>query len=132
MGTSVYSTAAGRVVSVKRVTSPNIANSTCGGNMVVIQHYINGKYYASRYVHLHTISVSVNQQVTSNTIVGTVGGGEVYDRCSTGPHLHFDVGKGIYAQDFYSFRAPYTVDPRTLMNFPNNSSTYFKTRYQKY
>lgn len=131
MGTAVYATAAGRVVSIVRPSRPNVANSSCGGNMVVIQHYVNGKYYASRYVHLHTVSVSINQQVNANTVIGTVGGGELYDRCSTGPHLHFDIGKGIYAQDFYSFRAPYTIDPRSLMNFPGVGVT-FNSRYQKY
>ncbi len=131
MGTPVYATASGLVVSVVRPNNPNVAGSTCGGNMVVVQHYINGKYYASRYVHLHTIAVSVNQQVNANTVIGTVGGGESYDRCSTGPHLHFDIGNGIYAQDFYSFRAPYTIDPTTLMNFPP-FGVYFTSRYQRY
>lgn len=130
-GTPVYAAAAGRVVAVSYVSKPNVAGSSCGGNMVVLQHYVDGKFYATRYLHLHSINVSVNQTVTSNTVIGTVGGGEAYDRCTTGPHLDFSVAKGIYAQDFYSFKAPYTIEPNTLINFPAYG-VYFSSRYQRY
>ena len=49
-GEPVYPTAGGRVVGI-------IWGSTCGGNYVIIQHKINGKYYASRYMHLSKIYV---------------------------------------------------------------------------
>ena len=46
-----------------------------------------------------TVNVKTGQTVTSNTVVGTVGGGRgtsSWDKCSTGPHLHFAVAYGWY------------------------------------
>lgn len=130
-GTSIYAAATGRVVLVSNVSKPNVAGSSCGGNYVIIQHKINGEYYATRYMHLNKIYVTENQTVTTNDIIGAVGGGESYDRCTTGPHLDFSIAKGIYGKDFYSFRQPATINPYTLINFPN-SGVYFTSRYTKY
>lgn len=130
-GTSVYATAKGRVVLTSYVKNPEIENSSCGGNFVVIQHKIGNTYYASRYMHLSQIYVTENQIVSQNDIIGAVGGGESYDRCSTGPHLDFSVALGIYGQDFYLFRQPNTVNPFTLINFPSEGE-YFTSRYLKY
>ena len=131
MGTSVYATASGVVVLAYNVSNPNEANSSCGGNHVIIQHKIGNIYYASRYMHLHNIYVTEGQKVTANDIIGAVGGGEIYDRCSTGPHLDFALAGGIYGQDFYSFRQPYTINPYTLVNLPG-VGVYFTNRYQKF
>ena len=130
-GTSVYATANGRVVLAYHVKNPEVANSSCGGNFVVIQHKIGNAYYASRYMHLSKIYVTENQTVTSNDIIGAVGGGESYDRCSTGAHLDFSIAQGIYGQDFYLFREPSTINPFTLINFPKQG-TYFTSRYLRY
>ena len=117
-GTSVYATASGRVVLTSYVKNPDVPNSSCGGNFVVIQHKIGNTYYASRYMHLSKIYVTENQTVTSNDIIGAVGGGETYDRCSTGAH-------------FYLFRQPSTINPFTLVNLPNEG-IYFTSRYLRY
>ncbi len=109
-GTPIYATANGTVV--------HIGFYSCGGNYVTIQHLINGQYYASRYLHMHSINVKVGQKVSRVTVIGTIGGGESYDRCSTGPHLHFQIAKGIFAQDFTGFNLPYTINPRSVINFP--------------
>ena len=130
-GTSVYAAASGIVVLAYTVPNPNIPNSSCGGNHVIIQHKIGNVYYATRYMHLNRVYVTENQKVTPNDIIGAVGGGEVYDRCTTGPHLDFSIAKGIYGKDFYLFRQPYTVNPYTLINFPGNG-IYYLSRYQKY
>lgn len=122
-GTPLFPTANGTVV--------HIGFSTCGGNYVTIQHVVNGKYYASRYMHMNRVYVSVNQKVTRDTQIGTVGGGESYDRCSTGSHVHFQIAQGVYAQDFYSFTTPHTIDPATLINFPP-LGIWFTSRYRKY
>lgn len=122
-GTPLFPTANGTVA--------HIGFSTCGGNYVTIQHVINGKYYASRYMHMNKVYVTFNQKVTRDTQIGTVGGGESYDRCSTGSHLHFQIAQGIYAQDFYSFTEPYTIDPTKLINFPS-IGVWFTSRYGKY
>lgn len=130
-GTSVYATASGRVVLTSYVKNPDVPNSSCGGNFVVIQHKIGNTYYASRYMHLSKIYVTENQTVTSNDIIGAVGGGEAYDRCSTGAHLDFSIAQGIYGKDFYLFRQPATINPFTLVNLPNEG-IYFISRYLRY
>lgn len=86
-GTKVYAAASGRVSKITR-------KSSCGGNMVYIEHNLRGSQYRTLYMHLHTINVKVGQTVDIYTQVGTVGGGESYDGCSTGPHLHLTVLKG--------------------------------------
>ena len=130
-GTSVYAAASGVVVLAYTVPNPNIPNSSCGGNHVIIQHKIGNVYYATRYMHLNKVYVTENQKVTANDIIGAVGGGEIYDRCTTGAHLDFSIAKGIYGKDFYLFRQPYTINPYTLINFPTDG-TYYLSRYQKY
>lgn len=130
-GTSVYATASGRVVLTSYVKNPDVPNSSCGGNFVVIQHKIGNTYYASRYMHLSKIYVTENQTVTSNDIIGAVGGGEAYDRCSTGAHLDFSIAQGIYGKDFYLFRQPSTINPFTLVNLPAEG-IYFTSRYLRY
>lgn len=106
-GTKVYASAAGIVSKITRVANPNKANSSCGGNKVYIKHRINGKEYTTVYMHLHTISVKLNEYVTLSTVVGTSGGGEKYDYCTTGPHLHFGVQ---YVGNY--------VNPRNYISFP--------------
>ena len=130
-GTYIYSIAAGRVIRVYNVSTPHIANSSCGGNYVVIQHQVNGVSYTSRYMHLNRILVSENDKVTKDTVIATVGGGESYDWCTTGPHLHMNVAKGVYAQDFYSFTEPYTFNPASIIYLPNRIGARWNGRYQK-
>lgn len=107
MNTNVYAAAAGVVSKVVRVSKPNVKNSSCGGNMVYVKHRINGKEYTSVYMHLHSISVKEQDFVTTSSVIGKSGGGESYDRCTTGPHLHFGIMKG----DSYE-------NPRNYVNFP--------------
>ncbi len=113
MGTKVYAAAAGRVNKI-------VNKSSCGGNIVYIQHTINGKEYRTVYMHLHTIKVKINDVVTINTVIGTVGGGESYDRCSTGPHLHFGMLKGWDGYTYYN--------PRNYVSLPSYGK-YFYSRF---
>lgn len=122
-GTPVYATASGLVVGV--------GFASCGGNYVIIQHKINGEYYASRYLHLHSVSVKEKDVVTKDTIIGTVGGGESYDSCSTGPHLHFVLAKGLYGRDFSLFIEPHIFNPGTKILVPNVRGAAWNNRYQK-
>lgn len=108
MGTKVYASAAGIVSKITKVKDPNKKNSSCGGNMVYVKHRIDGKEYTTVYMHLHTISVSLNDFVTMDTVIGTSGGGESYDYCTTGPHLHFGV---TYGSSY--------VNPRNYIDFPD-------------
>jgi murein DD-endopeptidase MepM/ murein hydrolase activator NlpD len=54
------------------------------GNYVVIKH---GASFYSVYAHLNEIKVEINQEVTKETIIGTVGN----TGFSTGPHLHLEI-----------------------------------------
>ena len=112
-GTKVYASAAGRVTSIVRKAS-------CGGNMVYIQHTIKGVKYRTVYMHLHSINVKVGDIVTITSVIGTVGGGESYDRCSTGAHLHFGIMKGWSGYTYYN--------PRNYVKFPK-LGVRFNTRF---
>ena len=119
-GTNVYAAAEGIVARVAY-------GSTCGGNMVWVYHTVNGKNYTTVYMHLLSISVSVDQIVTPSTIIGRMGGGSTatvnggYDRCTTGAHLHFGLADGHNA---YSFNS-YSFNPRNIYNFPPIYGGYF-------
>ena len=121
-GTSVYSIANGYVAKISY-------KSSCGGNMVYIVHNVGGVTYTSGYFHLASINVSVGQNVTPNTVIGYSGGVpsiETWDRCSTGAHLHLQLGRGAYMSDyfFYSNYVARKFDPRQLVNFPAMGSYY--------
>ncbi len=73
------------------------------GNMIIIDH---GGGLETRYLHLKSINVQENQQVTENTKIGTMG------RTGNTPaagdtHLHFETRENGVA-----------VDPRKYLNFP--------------
>ena len=98
-GTKVYATAAGTVGAIVR-------KSSCGGNMVYIWVYVNGKPYTTVFMHLLQINVNVGDKVTVNTVIGLSGGGSTgtkhggYDRCTTGAHLHYGLAEGgFYGKD---------------------------------
>ncbi len=110
MGTKVYAAASGKVNKIVR-------RSSCGGNMVYIQHTIKGKHYRTVYMHLHSIKVKLGQIVTASTVIGTVGGGESYDRCTTGPHLHFGLLKGWDGYTYYN--------PKNYVDLPNKGGRFY-------
>jgi len=98
-GTKVYSTAAGTVGTIFR-------RKSCGGNMVYVWVYVNGKPYTIVFMHLLEIKVNVGDKVTTNTVIGLSGGGSTasrnggYDTCTTGAHLHYGVASGgFYGKD---------------------------------
>ena len=78
---------------------------------------VKGKQYRTVYQHLHSINVSVGEYVSASTVIGTVGGGESYDRCSTGPHLHFGLLKGWDGYTYY--------DPRNYIDFPGKGGRFY-------
>lgn len=91
-GTKIYASASGTVAAITW-------KSSCGGNKVYIHSYVNGKSYTHYYFHLLNINVKVGDKVTTETVIGTVGGGKKtrsYDKCSTGAHLHFGIATGFY------------------------------------
>ena len=123
-GTNVYSTANGMVGKI-------IRKASCGGNQVYIYHTINGKQYTSGYMHLLTINVSVGDKVTSNTVIGTVGGGPKtfgWETCSTGAHLHFMLANGWYGKTYtnWSTFISKTLNAKDILNLPNKYTYWYK------
>ncbi|MDD3392586.1 MAG: peptidoglycan DD-metalloendopeptidase family protein [Bacilli bacterium] len=115
-----------------------IEKSGCGGNQVIVWHYVNGKEYTTMYTHLRSINVDILDVVTANTIIGTMGGNpatETWDTCSNGQHLDFAIMEGYFMsneKDFsYSKYIATAVNPASVINFPS-SSTYFADRYSIY
>lgn len=91
-GTPMYAAAAGVVASVSYKNS-------CGGNIVILHHYVNGVPYTTLYGHMKAVYVKVGQNVTATTQIGTMGGDRStwsYDSCTTGTHLHYTVALGHY------------------------------------
>ena len=117
IGTNVHPAANGVVTKIARVKNPNKAGSSCGGNKIYVKHLVNGKEFVTVYMHVHTIKVNLGDYVTVNTVIAGSGGGESYDYCTTGPHLHFSIMKGkSYLQ------------PRNYVSFPAKGKR-FTSRY---
>lgn len=121
-GTSVYSTANGIVGMI--ISNKN--KKVCGGQQVYIYHTINGKKYTSAYLHLLSINVKVGSTVTSNTVIGTVGGGSKtssWESCSTGAHLHFTLAEGWYGSTYQSYSTflAKTFDPKKSLSITNKN-----------
>jgi murein DD-endopeptidase MepM/ murein hydrolase activator NlpD len=119
-GTNVYPAAAGRIAAT-------IYYQSCGGNTIFVHHLVGGKYYTTGYTHLLSIKVKVGDIVSKDTVIGTVGGGTAtksYDKCSTGPHLHFAVASGLYlgsppyGYNGWSTYLAHNENPRNRLSFP--------------
>ena len=128
-GANVYSIAPGKVAAI-------VNRAGCGGNMVYIQHVVNGTRYTSGYFHLSHVNVYVGQTVTQETVIGGVGGNpsiEWWDGCSTGTHLHLQVAYGLYLEDYYSYSGfeAKSIDARLVMNLPGEG-VWFSSRTTKY
>lgn len=119
-GTKVYSTANGTVSKIVR-------KSKCGGNMVYVQHLVNGKKWTSTYMHLLEIKVKVGQVVTNETVVGLSGGKTTksYDTCTAGAHLHFSLATGWYEKDYFGYNnwKAHLVDAAKQVPLPKSWSS---------
>lgn len=116
MGNNIFASAAG-------IVSKITWKSSCGGNIVWIQHNIDGEKFRTVYQHLAEVKVSVGDVVTMTSVIGTVGGGGYtlkknggWDTCSTGAHLHFGVLKGWTGSNY--------ENPRNYINFPSKGSRF--------
>ena len=81
-GTPIFSVQSGTVVQTGFDPS--------GGNYVIVDH---GNGYYSHYLHLSSIYVSSGQSVSQGTTVGGMG----TTGRSTGTHLHFGLGTGVWS-----------------------------------
>lgn len=124
--TPVYSAANGVVAAV-------MYNSSCGKNIVYIQHIVNGERYTTGYWHLRRVFVQTGDKVTKDTQIGIMGGALSDNDCSTGAHVHFVVATGLYMIDYVSHSVLNSrrIDPRLVMNAPAKGR-YFANRYTKY
>ena len=121
LGTPVYAVAAGYVSGITEKLS-------CGGNVLTINHIVNGKYYTTRYWHLYKINVKIGDIVAKGQKIAEVGGDPsvtTYDHCSTGAHLHFEVANGHYlgiggsqSYQYYSTYLGKVFNPQDLINIP--------------
>ena len=111
-GSPVYAAADGTVA--------NVARYSCGGNAIYIYHNVGGTKYTTVYMHLLTVNVTPGQAVTTNTVIGKMGGWSTaiqnggYDSCTSGAHLHFGIATGHHASGFNS----YSINPRNIFVFP--------------
>lgn len=119
-GTKVYATANGTVSKI-------VKRSSCGGNMVYIQHLVNGKKWTSTYMHLLQIKVKVGQVVTNETVIGLSGGKTTksYDNCTAGAHLHFSLATGWYEKDYFGYNKwkAHLVDAAKTVPLPKSWSS---------
>lgn len=112
--------------------------NNCGGNQVFIQHNINGVTYTTHYAHLLSINVKKGDVVSTNTIIGYMGGipsVTTWDECSTGQHLHFAIAKGIHPSSNTNWWSAYIasqLNPRNYVNFPSGLYNRFNDRLIKY
>ena len=94
-GTNIYAPANGTVVYVKR-------KYNCGGNIIYMHSYVNGKKYTVELAHLRSIKVNIGDVVSKGQIIATVGGDQstwYYDSCTSGTHLHYAISYGYYFTD---------------------------------
>ena len=136
-GAKVYSSSEGVVAYIKNAKSRYDAGygNQCGGNMVFINHKVNGVNYTTGYLHLKTIKVKEGDVVDANTVIGYVGGTyrEYWDNCSTGAHLHFQIAKGYWGDTYksYSGFTSYSFNPTKVVNMPKLYGS-FSNRKTKY
>ncbi len=99
VGDPIESMRPGKVIAVK----PNNGDA---GNMITIDH---GGGLTTTYMHLDKIKVQLGQDVTENTVIGTMGrSGNTPKQGDT--HLHFETRENGVA-----------VDPRKYLTFPGQT-----------
>ena len=127
-GTPLYAAAGGTIAAV-------IKKASCGGNQVYIHVRVKGVAYTLTYAHMQDVYVKVGDKVTSQTVIGTVGGGGKtlkknggWDTCSTGWHLHFGVAKGFYlggGKEGYSSYSKYVANSIVPPMMPGYGKWYY-------
>ena len=93
-GTSVRAAWAGTVTKV--------ADNPAMGMTVTVS---DGDSYTTVYGHLGKASVKVGQHLSQGTVLGTVGGNDIYSH-QTGAHIDFQVYRGAQATDPQTYLHP--------------------------
>ena len=128
-GTKIYAPATGVVAIVSIPGQNGVKSPRCGGKMVYLWVTIQNVKYTVVFMHLLDINVKEGQQVTTSTVIGTVGGGKKtksWESCSTGAHLHYGVSKNNHytadkTQTYSKFTANYINPP----GFPNKNGWFY-------
>ena len=89
------------IYSARSGTVTTVTFDSTGGNYVIVQH---DDGYWTYYGHLGSVSVSVGDVVTTDTVLGIMG----ETGLATGVHLHFEVWKDAQWQ---------RINPRDVINF---------------
>jgi len=131
-GTYVYAPANGTV-------AYTAYHQSCGGNIIYMHFKVGGKAYTGEFAHLTSINVKNGQTVTKGTVIGTVGGDSstwYYDKCTTGPHLHYAIAYGYYlggGSDGYKSWSTFTTNTKatsvqSITGIKNQKGWRFTTR----
>ncbi len=131
-GTYVYAPANGTV-------AYTAYHQSCGGNIIYMHFKVGGKAYTGEFAHLTSINVKNGQTVTKGTVIGTVGGDSstwYYDKCTTGPHLHYAIAYGYYlggGTDGYKSWSTFTTNTKatsvqSITGIKNQKGWRFTTR----
>lgn len=101
------------------IPTPQNTPVACPTNGLVVASYwsdytgntlvIRDKTYDYIFMHLYSVDVKINQEVTEGQHIGGVGTTGIY---STGNHLHFSITKGAYTTYNY-------VNPLEIIKIPN-------------
>lgn len=95
-GDEIYAAYPGTVIATNSSCGHNYRkHSSCGcegglGNFVYIRHEYKGESFVSRYGHMTSVYVSKGDEVTMDTVIGTMG----CTGYSSGDHLDFRVYRG--------------------------------------
>lgn len=92
------------------------------GNVVMIQHTINGKRYDTNYAHLDSISVKVGAKVKQGQQVGIMGN----TGRSFGVHLHFEIHNGPWKAG-----QPNAVDPMKFIKLKEEEEGLTVSQYKE-
>ncbi len=101
-------------------------DSTLNGWMVVIEHELpDGTKYYSSYSHLekHAENLYVGMKVSTDTVIGSMGGSSGGDPHGVGTHLHLMVYTRVKP-----YETPYILDPHGYASKVKKEGT----RYNKY
>lgn len=75
------------------------------GKYIIIRHNLGGQIYESLYAHLDSFSVKQGQTVKQGQQIGVMGNTGI----GTGIHLHFELHRGVYLFENYTY--PNSFDP---------------------
>lgn len=114
---NVYPVADGKVINIDYGS-----NKVCGNNRIYVLHNIRGVTYTTSYWHLISVNVSVGQNVSASTKIGSMGGRGYVDPCARGGHVHLNLFRG------YTTTNSGRINPRNIIPQAPSEWRYFNHR----